>query len=54
MTFLDLKKAYDAVDCEQCLTILEGYGMKLHLLAMICFFWDNMVCCGVANGCEFE
>ncbi len=44
VTFLDLKKAYNALDCKQCLKILEGYGVKPRVLAVIHFFWENMVC----------
>ncbi len=28
VTILDIKKPYDALDCERCLEILKGYGVK--------------------------
>ncbi len=32
VTFLDLKKAYDALDQEQCLELLKGYGVNRNFL----------------------
>ena len=50
-TFVDLQKAYDAMDCEWCLKILEEYGVGPNMLGLIQYFWDNaeMVC--RAGGC---
>jgi hypothetical protein len=44
--FLDLKKAFNAMDRERCLLILEGYGMGLNMVRLICTFWRHatMVC----------
>ncbi len=44
--YLDLRKAYDALDWGQCLGILAGYGVGPNLLRLQEEFWDNakMVC----------
>jgi hypothetical protein len=44
--FLDLKKAFDAMDRERCLMILEGYGAGHNMIRLIRNFWTNatMVC----------
>jgi hypothetical protein len=44
--YLDLRKAYDALDWGQCLEILAGHGVGPHLLHLQKQFWDNvkMVC----------
>ncbi len=44
--FVDLRKAFDAIDREQCIMILEGYGAGLQMVRLICGFWRNaiMVC----------
>ncbi len=43
---LDLKKAFDAMDRERCLLILEGYGAGLNMVRLIRNFWRDptMVC----------
>jgi exonuclease III len=39
--FLDLKKAYDTVDRERALEILEGYGVGECTLNLLRLFWDT-------------
>ena len=33
--FLDLQKAYAALDCSRCLDILEGYGVEPRALRLL-------------------
>jgi hypothetical protein len=44
--FMDLRKAFDAMDQDQCLMILEGYGARPWMTRLIRGFWCNtiMVC----------
>jgi hypothetical protein len=44
--FLDLKKAFDLMDCKCCLLILGGYGVGPKMIRLIQIFWDDatMVC----------
>ena len=42
--FIDLKKAYDAMDRERCWEILVGYGVGPNMIRLIMFFWDNATC----------
>jgi hypothetical protein len=44
--FLDLRKAFDAMDWEQCIMVLEGYGAGPRMTQLICDYWRNtiMVC----------
>ena len=39
--FIDLKKAYDAMDRERCILILKGYGTGVRAMRLICNFWDQ-------------
>jgi hypothetical protein len=39
-TFIDLRKAYDAMDRERCLLLLKGYGVGPNMLRLIEHFWD--------------
>lgn len=39
--FLDLKKAYDAMDRSRCIHILEGYGVGEQAMQLIRNFWDQ-------------
>ena len=36
--FIDLKKAFDAMDWERCLLILEGHGVGPNMRRLICHF----------------
>ncbi len=49
--FLDLKKAFDAMDRERCLQILERYGARPNMVRLIRTFWRDttMVCCASGN-----
>ncbi len=49
--FLDLRKAFDAMDREQCIIVLEGYGAGPRMIRLICGFWCNaiMVCRAAGN-----
>ncbi len=38
--FINLKKAFDAMDWEQCLFILEGHGMGPSMRHLIRHIWD--------------
>ncbi len=44
--YLDLRKAYDALDWGRCLKILAGYGVGPNLLHLQKKFWEDekMVC----------
>jgi hypothetical protein len=39
--FIDLKKAFDAMDRERCLLILEGHGVGPNMRQLIRQFWDE-------------
>jgi hypothetical protein len=39
--FIDLKKAFDAMDRECCLLILEGHGAGPNMRGLIRHFWDE-------------
>jgi hypothetical protein len=40
--FLDLKKAFDSMDCKWCLFILGGYGVGPKMIRLIQNFWVNV------------
>jgi hypothetical protein len=39
--FIDLKKAFDAMDWERCLLLLEGHGAGPNMRRLIRHFWDK-------------
>ena len=39
--YLDLKKAYDTVDRERMLTILEKYGVGERTIRLLRTYWDR-------------
>ena len=41
MVFIDMRKAYDAMNCGRCLEILEMNGVGPYMLRLISYFWDN-------------
>ena len=49
--FFDLKKAFDVMDRERCLLVLEGYGAGPNMQRLIRYFWDKaqMVCRASGN-----
>ena len=55
--FLDLKKAFDAMDRKRCLLVLEGYGAGPNMRRLIHHFWveAQMVCRASGNyGAPFK
>ena len=49
--FVDLLKAYDAMDRDRCLEILVAYGVGPKMCRLIKYFWDNadLVCRASGN-----
>ncbi len=49
--FLDLRKAFNAMDRERCIMILEGYGAGPRLVRLVCSYWRDaiMVCWASGN-----
>jgi hypothetical protein len=49
--FLDLRKAFNAMDWERCILVLEGYDAGPWMIRLICGFWRNatMVCKAAGN-----
>jgi hypothetical protein len=41
--FIDLRKAFDAMDQERCLKILELHGVRTNMLRLIRNFWDTAI-----------
>ncbi len=41
--FIDLKKAFDAMDQGRCLEILAFHGVGPNMLRLICNFWDTAI-----------
>ena len=55
--FIDLRKAYDAMDRERCLEILAAYGVGPKMCRLIKHFWDtaDLVCrAGGVYGTPFK
>ena len=48
--FLDLHKAYNDLDREICLKILDGYGVVPHDCRLIHTYWDRMNMVARAGG----
>jgi hypothetical protein len=48
--FLDLKKAFDAMDWERYILILKGYGVGPNMIRLIRNFWRNAVLVCRASG----
>ncbi len=49
--FLNLRKAFNAMDRERCIMILEGYGAGPRLVRLVCSYWRNaiVVCWALGN-----
>ena len=43
--FLDLTKAYDALDRNRVLHVLDGYGVGPQVHQLLHNFWDKTVLC---------
>ena len=52
--FLDLRKAYDAMDRSRCLLILKDCGVGFKTLRLIQRFWDQGILICRASGCYGE
>ena len=50
MIFLDLQKAYDALDRSRCLEILEGYGVGPRARWLIKTYWRRLTIVARAGG----
>ena len=48
--FLDLNKAYDALDRSRCLEILEGYGVGPRDLQILHRYWERLHMVARAGG----
>ena len=48
--FVDLRKAYAAMDRDGCLMILKGYGVGPNMPRLIKYFWDEAVLVCRATG----
>ena len=49
--FLDLTKAYDALDRSRCLEILEGYGVGPNARRLLTNYWQRLTMVARAGGC---
>ena len=50
MIFLDLHKAYDALDRSRCLEILEGYSMVPQACRLLRKYWGRLTMVARAGG----
>ena len=50
MIFLDLHKAYDALDRSRCLEILEGYGVGPKARKLLQTYWHRLTMVERAGG----
>ena len=50
MIFLDLHKAYDALDRSRCLEILEGYGIGARARNLLKQYWHRLTMVARAGG----
>ena len=50
MIFLDLHKAYDALDRSRCLEILEGYGVVPRSCRLLRTYWGRLSMVARAGG----
>ena len=50
MIFLDLHKAYDALDRSSCLEILEGYGVCPKVRRLLTNYWRRLTMVARAGG----
>ena len=50
MIFLDLTKAYDALDRSRCLEILEGYGVSPNARRLLTNYWRRLTVVARAAG----
>ena len=50
MIFLDLHKAYDALDRSRCLEILEGYGVGPKARNLLRTYWQRLTMVTRAGG----
>ena len=49
--FLDLRKAYDALDWERALVLLAAYGVGPRTVRLLCTYWDQLTMEAKAGGC---
>ena len=50
MIFLDLHRAYDALDRSRCLVILEGYGVGPRSCRLLWTYWGRLTVVARAGG----
>ena len=48
--FLDLTKAYDALDRSRCMEILEGYGVGPNARRLLKTYWRRLTMVAIAGG----